>query len=167
MENFLLKAVRLLNVAVFVTFSAFPQHVLAWEHNLELTHQHLAFLREAELVGSKVAGIREVSDFQTRLPYEGQKLSVVASAYSSTMAETDADPFTTASGSRVHLGIVAANFLPLGSIVRVAGETYTVEDRLHSRYDGEARIDIWMTSPEMAKQFGVRPLPLEVVSLPD
>lgn len=167
MENLLSKAARLVNVAVLVTLTLFPQRTLAWEHDWELTHQHLAFLREAVTGDSRVSGIRQESDLQTRIPYVGQNLTVVASAYSSTVAETDSDPFTTASGSRPHLGTLAANFLPLGSIVRIEGETYIVEDRMHSRYDGEARVDIWMTSSEMATRFGVRSLALEIVAMPD
>ena len=167
MENLLSKAARLVNVAVLVTLTLFPQRTLAWEHDWEITHQHLAFLRESVPTGSRVAGIRQESDLQTRIPYIGQNLMVVASAYSSTVAETDADPFTTASGSRAHLGTVAANFLPLGSIVRIEGQVYTVDDRMHSRYDGQPRIDIWMVSPEMATRFGVRSLALEIVEMPD
>lgn len=97
---------------------------------------------------------------------DGSVLGVTTSAYSSTVAQTDADPFTTASGAQVQEGVIAANFLPLGTKVRIGQKLYTVEDRLNSRYNGSYRIDVWMRSTEEARAFGVRPQIIEIVSIP-
>lgn len=97
---------------------------------------------------------------------EGAVLGVTVSAYSSTVEQTDGDPFTTASGTRVHEGTAATNFLPLGTIVRIGSRLYTVEDRMNSRYDDSYHFDIWMDSYDSARIFGVRRAVLEVVSVP-
>ena len=94
------------------------------------------------------------------------RVSVYASAYSSTEAQTDASPFITASGTRVRSGIVAANFLPIGTTILLNGKKYTVEDRLNRRYDNEYMIDVWMASLDEALQFGVRLVTFEILYLP-
>lgn len=92
--------------------------------------------------------------------------AVTATAYSSTPDQTDSSPFITASGSYVRPGIIAANFLPLGTTVRIGDEVYTVEDRMNTRYNGKYHIDIWMASREAAQQFGTRTLLIELVAFP-
>ena len=96
----------------------------------------------------------------------GMRVSVYASAYSSTEAQTDASPFITASGTTVHPGTVAANFLPIGTTILLNGKKYTVEDRLNRRYDNEYMIDVWMASLDEALQFGVRLVTFEILYLP-
>ncbi len=93
--------------------------------------------------------------------------AVLATAYSSTPEQTDSSPFITASGSHVRHGIIAANFLPLGTKVRIGQEIYTVEDRMNKRYNGEYRIDIWMASLDAARGFGSRTLLIELIASPD
>lgn len=92
--------------------------------------------------------------------------AVTATAYSSTPEQTDSSPFITASGSHVRHGIIAANFLPLGTKVRLGQEIYTVEDRMNKRYNGKYRIDIWMASLGAAQSFGSRTLLIEVIAAP-
>ncbi|OGY30672.1 MAG: hypothetical protein A3C02_02760 [Candidatus Andersenbacteria bacterium RIFCSPHIGHO2_02_FULL_45_11] len=92
--------------------------------------------------------------------------AVTATAYSSTPEQTDSSPFITASGSHVRHGIIAANFLPLGTKIRLGKEIYTVEDRMSKRYNGEYRIDIWMASLDAAQNFGSRTLLIEVITAP-
>ncbi|MFA6909114.1 MAG: hypothetical protein WC289_04495 [Patescibacteria group bacterium] len=86
-------------------------------------------------------------------------------AYSSTPDQTDGDPFTTASGSTVRDGIIAANFLPIGTRVRIpdyyGDKIFIVEDRMNARYWYMA--DIWMPSRQEAKEWGVRYTKLEVL----
>lgn len=95
-----------------------------------------------------------------------RKLVVRASAYSSTPDQTDSDPFTTASGSRVHTGVVASNGLPFGAQFRIpayyGSRVFTVEDRMNARWGGQ-RIDIWMTSRQEAKEWGVRTVTIELI----
>ncbi|MBI2024881.1 MAG: 3D domain-containing protein [Candidatus Harrisonbacteria bacterium] len=79
-------------------------------------------------------------------------------AYSSTPDQTDDTPFITASGAHVRDGIVAANFLPIGAVIKIPelfGEkVFVVEDRMHRRFSD--RVDIWMPDRESAKKFGIR-----------
>ena len=90
---------------------------------------------------------------------------VTVTAYSSTPDQTDATPFITASGKYVRDGIIAANFLPLGTKVRFptiyGDKIFVVEDRMNSRY--YYRTDIWMPTRWQALQFGLRVLPIEIL----
>lgn len=93
-------------------------------------------------------------------------IHVRTSAYSSTRDQTDGDPFTTASGMKVHDGTLAMNCLPFGTKVRISShfgqKTFTVEDRMAKRW-GCNRADIWMPSRELAMQWGVRTVTLEIL----
>lgn len=75
-------------------------------------------------------------------------------AYSSTVDQTDSDPFTGAFG-RVFLGMVANNCLPKDTVVRIYGWRYRVRDRMHERYDCRW-FDIWHPTREAAVKFGVK-----------
>jgi len=90
---------------------------------------------------------------------------IFVTAYSSTPDQTDSTPFITASGSHVRDGIIAANFLRIGTKVRFptmyGDKIFVVEDRMNPRY--KYRADIWMRTREEAKQFGLRNLPIEVI----
>ncbi|MBI5466383.1 MAG: 3D domain-containing protein [Candidatus Kerfeldbacteria bacterium] len=90
---------------------------------------------------------------------------VTTTAYSSTPDQTDATPFITANGTSVRHGLVAANFLPFGTHVRLPDyfgeEVFVVEDRMNERYD--YRLDIWMATREQARNWGVRQVRLEVL----
>lgn len=96
----------------------------------------------------------------------GSVLGVTVTAYSSTPEQTDSDPFTTASGTRVRPGVAAANFVPIGTRVQLGSYVYIIEDRTNSRYSGSYRMDIWMPSTQEARTFGVQQRSLEVVSVP-
>jgi 3D (Asp-Asp-Asp) domain-containing protein len=90
--------------------------------------------------------------------------SVPVTAYSSEVGQTDASPFVTASGTTVRRGVVAANFLPIGTCLRFpelyGDEVFIVEDRMNDRYN--YRIDIWMDETVDAKNFGVYWTTIEV-----
>jgi 3D (Asp-Asp-Asp) domain-containing protein len=92
---------------------------------------------------------------------------VIVTAYSSTPDQTDSTPFTTASGTEVREGVVAANWLPIGAYVRlpeIYGERIlVVEDRMHPK-NGH-KLDVWMPTREAAKQFGVKRLLVEILPL--
>jgi len=89
----------------------------------------------------------------------------VITAYSSTPEETDDTPFITASGSHVRFGIVAANWLPIGTAVRIpehfGDQVFIVEDRMHPR--NHDKVDIWMPSKEEALVFGIQIAKIEVL----
>lgn len=91
---------------------------------------------------------------------------VVATAYSSTVDQTDNTPFITASGTYVRDGIVAANFLPFGTVFKMpdiyGDKIFIVEDRMNKRY--WHRVDIWFPERQMAKEFGVKQVRIEIVS---
>lgn len=114
-----------------------------------------------------------VEEHQQYLPLEADKPRAIAeryvttTAYSSEPRQTDGTPFTTAWQTPVRDGVVAANFLPLGTLVRFPDDwgdkIFVVEDRMNARY--KYRVDIWMTKTPDARKFGVQYLRLEVLNL--
>jgi len=90
---------------------------------------------------------------------------VPTTAYTSDLGETDSSPFTTADGSRVRDGIVAANFLPHGTRIRIpdyfGNKVFEVHDRMNKRY--QTRVDIWMTTKTDAYAWGVRNVKIEIL----
>lgn len=95
-----------------------------------------------------------------------QKIKMVITAYSSTPWETDNSPFITASGSSVREGVVANNFLPFGTQIRIPelyGEKiFVVEDRM-SWKKSNYQLDIWFPEYLQAKNFGAKRLYVEVL----
>lgn len=95
-----------------------------------------------EKVAEKLS-LPEIELFEDRVLRTYQSTITV---YNSVPWQTDGDPFTTASGTRVHDGTVAANCLPFGTRLRlpeISGDkVYVVEDRLAPRKSCYI-IDIW------------------------
>lgn len=92
-------------------------------------------------------------------------MRTVVTAYSSSPDETKPEnPYITASGNYVSHGVAAANFLPIGTKIRIPklfpGRVFIVEDRMNKRYND--RIDIWMPSKESALNFGLRVSDIEI-----
>ncbi|MFH1393089.1 MAG: hypothetical protein ABIG73_01770 [Patescibacteria group bacterium] len=85
-------------------------------------------------------------------------MSVILTAYSSTVDQTDSTPFTTASNTQTRDGVIAANFLAFGTKVKIPSvfgdKVFTVEDRMAKKHDG--KIDIWFPERYLAKNFGVQ-----------
>ncbi|MCC8022527.1 MAG: G5 domain-containing protein, partial [Clostridiales bacterium] len=83
----------------------------------------------------------------------------------------DKTVFTTASGLRVYTGmenpyIVACNWLPLGTKVRVNGTVYTVSDTGGSSLNGKGRIDIFVPQGHSAAvRLGKQSVTIEVLEL--
>ena len=94
-------------------------------------------------------------------PKIGTTLTVPAFAYAPSSYQADATPCITASGTRVRRGTVAANFLPMGTIIEMDGEKLIVEDRMHPRYD--QAIDIFMPSTAEALDFGTQEVEITIV----
>ena len=82
--------------------------------------------------------------------------------YNSLRWQTDDTPFITANGTRVRKGIIACNWLKFGTIVKIKGNYYEVEDRMNERY-GKPYIDIWSSSLKEARQFGRQKLEVEII----
>lgn len=96
-------------------------------------------------------------------PAVGTKFTVNASAYASSPYQTDATPCITAAGTTVRPGIVATNFLPIGTLLDLNDHQFIVEDRMHSRYAGYF-MDIWFPSTSQAREFGRRKLVVTILS---
>lgn len=92
------------------------------------------------------------------------KMKVTITAYSSTVDQCDEDPFITASGHMVEDGIIAANFLPFNTKVRIPAiygdRVFVVKDRMNEKYTD--RIDVWFDDTSEAIDFGVRSTYIEV-----
>ncbi len=94
-------------------------------------------------------------------------VEAIVTAYSSSPDETDATPFTTASGEPVSDGTVACPArYPFGTKVYISGKLYVCWDRLNPRYQDLEVWDIWMPSKAQAVQWGRRVLKIEVVDEP-
>ena len=118
------------------------------------------FLQENSLLPvsvSSVVGQDAVSNRQLKI--------VTVTAYSSTVDQTDADPFITAAGTTVREGIVATNALPFGTKIRLpelyGDQVFVVEDRMHSRKGSQ--IDIWFPERWQALDFGVKRTYIEIL----
>lgn len=63
--------------------------------------------------------------------------TVEVSAYNACEWQTDSTPRITASGMWLEddSKVAASNFLPIGTIISVAGTVYTVEDTMAKKYD--------------------------------
>jgi len=95
-----------------------------------------------------------------------EKIKVLTTAYSSTIGQTDDTPLITASGKQVRWGIVANNYLPFGTKIRIpalfGNEIFVVEDRM-SREKWNYHIDIWFPSKQQALNFAAKNTYIEVL----
>jgi 3D (Asp-Asp-Asp) domain-containing protein len=96
-------------------------------------------------------------------PKIGEKLTVTAVAYSPTVDQNDATPCITASGTVVRRGVVATNFLPIGTRLKIGEDVFTVEDRMNAKYNGKKIIDIWHPTTKEAIAFGAKKLEIEIL----
>ncbi len=149
-------------VLAVTLFAATPENVRADA----LPHPTVS---EARSVDLQVAAIQNTYAEYGILPESDDRLiphtlRVVATAYNSEVGQTDATPFITASGTTTRHGVIAANFLPIGTQVKIpkyyGDQIFVVEDRMHPRYQN--RVDIWMETRAEARQFGVRTVEIEV-----
>lgn len=169
--------IRIILVLVLIAFTvnmAIPQPVSAeygfWSSNDEVR----LVMKSAEPMDLLTARFIAYEQKQEQLKEQKplRTITVVATAYSSTIDQTDSTPCITASGFDVckhgEENIIAANFLPLGAKVRIPElydeRVFTVEDRMNPRY--LHRIDLWKTSRERALGFGKRLVKLEIIEYP-
>ncbi len=93
------------------------------------------------------------------------QIEVEITAYSSTKSQTDETPFIAASGKKVYDGMVAANFLPFGTKIKIpelfGDKVFIVDDRMNIRYQN--RVDIWYASTNSAIKFGIKKTIIEIV----
>lgn len=163
---------ELLPVAVFIFISAIPTQALAFVQQIEMPHQPLLFEIDPNLEQSAFNANLTTRSRSAQIPnapktlVPGMAVRMLLTAYSSTADQTDSDPFTTAAGTQVSRHTLAANFIPLGTRVRIGDQEFTVLDRLNARYDHKLIGDKWVASREEAIQFGVRVVEMEIISLP-
>lgn len=123
----------------------------------------------------KSAQVDKAQKAQPLVQVKGRKFvrstsNVMATAYSSTVDQTDSSPCTTANGFNVckhnQENVIAANFLPFGTRVRMpdmfGDRVFVVQDRMNARYRN-GRVDIWMKTRTAALKFGVKQVALEVL----
>lgn len=93
------------------------------------------------------------------------QIEVEVTAFSSTKNQTDSTPFIAASGKRVYDGMVAANFLPFGTKIKIpelfGDKIFTVDDRMNKRFQN--RVDIWYSTRSAAIKFGIKTATIEIV----
>ncbi len=94
------------------------------------------------------------------------KFKTVITAYSSTPEQTDETPFITASNKTVQDGIVANNYFPFGTKIRIpelyGDKVFVVEDRMHWR-KSNYQFDVWHSNYEEAVDFGAEITYVEVL----
>ncbi len=94
-----------------------------------------------------------------------KELLVSATAYSSTPDQTDDSPFITAMGTSVRDGIIATNFLPFGTKIKIpeiyGDKVFVVEDRMNRRY--WYTIDIWFPDRASALEFGYKHVKIQIL----
>lgn len=90
---------------------------------------------------------------------------VTLTHYSSTVDQTDSDPWVGRCGKVGHGTIGVSrdllDRLPCGTNVRIEGRVYTVMDTMHPRW--RMRVDRWMPSRSSANRAGKRKVLMEVL----
>ena len=121
---------------------------------------------DSAIQSGAVTSVTNPSDSKSKAKTAVKTYTVSASAYSSSVDETDSTPFITAAGTYTRDGIIAANFLPMGTAIKIpaiyGNKIFVVEDRMNSRYQNN--VDVWFSSKELAKQFGRKTIKIEIVS---
>lgn len=109
-----------------------------------------------------------ISNPENPYPQTTRKISAIITAYSSTQWQTDDTPFITASQTFVRDGIVANNFLPFGTRIRIpelyGNKIFVVEDRMNWKKKNN-HFDIWFSSYSAAKNFGVERTYIEILEI--
>jgi 3D (Asp-Asp-Asp) domain-containing protein len=124
----------------------------------------LNFQKEILFQGNTVLG--QNLSYQENLKKEPLRIFAIVTGYSSTEEETDETPFITASGKFVEDGIVANNFLPFGTKIKIpelfGDKIFVVEDRM-KKDKLKFHFDIWFDKKEKAKNFGIKFTWVEIV----
>jgi 3D (Asp-Asp-Asp) domain-containing protein len=141
--------------------------VLKAEKKDLISEKIIAYQKERE-EKRKIQIARKRAVYPRYKPNSGQILTY-ATAYTSSVAETDSTPCITADGYNVcqanEENVIASNFLPFGTKVKIpeiyGDKEFIVHDRMNRRYSN--RIDIWMKNRNDAIQFGKRQIKIEIV----
>lgn len=87
-------------------------------------------------------------------------LTTSATVVKCTAYTGDEGGYITASGLGLQDGYIACDFLPFGTIVKINGRTYTVQDRIGE--NSTNHIDIYMENYDEAIQFGVQYIDVDI-----
>ncbi|MDD2758168.1 MAG: hypothetical protein PHD72_02215 [Patescibacteria group bacterium] len=121
--------------------------------------------------GKKPAGVKIAMAAKKPVGvYPDKVVKAVITAYTSTPDQTDDTPDIAATGKHVYDGMIAANWLPFGTKVKIPAlygdKIFTVDDRMNKRY-GYGRMDIWLDATKAeARQFGVKRVEVEIFIVP-
>lgn len=104
--------------------------------------------------------------FNSLTPKPNATVVATLTAYTSSPSETDSNPTIAASGKKVFDGMVAANWLPFGTVIKIPSlfgdKIFIVQDRMNERY-GYGRLDVWLpVETREAKRFGVKKVAVEI-----
>ncbi|MFA5052197.1 MAG: 3D domain-containing protein [Patescibacteria group bacterium] len=155
-----IKYIAIIVLSVFTWEFSFPHLALAQ------TVEPVATIQSSDSEISISPEVRHLPEIPDKPRPEAKiVITITVTAYSSTVDQCGSTPFTTASGTQVRDGIIAANFLPIGTKIRFPDQfgdkIFVVEDRMAARYN--QRADIWMPNRELAKQWGVRHVRMEIL----
>ncbi len=149
--------------SVTLAFVGLISNLFMTQPQIDLIYQDIQLEPSEKL--ATIYGQALVQTTDPDIPVVADNHLVVVTAYSSTHDQTDSTPFITASGSYVEDGTVACNFLRFGDRVRFpdiyGDKIFVVQDRMALK--NNHKIDIWFSSREQAKQFGVKVLKVEVL----
>ncbi len=157
---FLIGFLPILGLGEFAIFPLPPVFYLEEKPSLETENASIVSLLAITQDSALIA-----SGKLTSFP-ETKKIRVALTAYSSHPDETDDTPFLTASGTETRDGVIAANFLPFGTMIRIpelfGDKVFIVEDRMHRKFS--KRVDIWMPSKKEALMFGKAISEIEILN---
>ena len=139
--------------------------------NADMEMDNVGF--NTETVSLIIASMQNATEETGRLPVSSdaparRHYTIPMTAYTSEVGQTDSTPCITASGldvcERGIENVVAANFLPLGTRVKIpelyGDRVFYVEDRMNARY--HYKMDVWLQDLAQAKAFGVQYTTIEV-----
>tara|TARA_B100001964_G_C14097109_1_gene537537 strand:- start:18 stop:746 length:729 start_codon:yes stop_codon:yes gene_type:complete len=153
-------------VAVVSTYVLFPTVA-----NADMEHERMPL--DENIVEMIISAMQNETEDYGTFPVSDEttprhEYTIPLTAYTSDVWQTDDTPCITASGldlcERGVENVVAANFLPLGTRVRIpelfGDRVFYVEDRMNKRY--EYKMDVWMLEIEDAREFGLKYATVEV-----
>lgn len=151
-----------LTLGVAAATVAVAQNIPAPDNEPRVLQLEVQEIGESELDEGWWLNLRQWLGAKIIRPQEGTRFIVQSSAYASSPRQTDSTPCITAAGTVVRPGVVATNFLPMGTLLEINGQLHIVEDRMNPRYAGRY-LDVWFPSTSEALVFGRRNMEIEVV----
>ncbi|MBU1131740.1 3D domain-containing protein [Patescibacteria group bacterium] len=171
-------SIRVILMVILVAFignMSFPQSITAAQIVLPLSDIQknqepvIKSTAPADLLAQRFIDYKDSPNIPKQ-PEVARVMTVVATAYSSTVDQCDSTPCIAADGFNVckhnKEDIIAANFLKFGTKVRIpdiyGDRIFVVHDRMNPKYN--ERIDLWKTSRESAIAFGKRTIRIEILN---